>query len=786
MPKSEFDHLYKPADKYFVINNLDEDSEDIPISLPSPPDITLIDGYGLHPDEQYFRRLKVPSKLISLERRVLDRLKEKQKGNQQKAVTGYKLMTTFWGEIESDIESYEAEIEFIRKVWYHRFKGYWFFNDGKPTYISGRHFMFLNFFNLPDIKSNNGYPEYRDRHRREFLFRDYLRNTHEAFADKDEKGYAALKDGKYAIKDIGIRLFYGDIHPKSRRNGSTIMSINDMVEDAEIKRGAYSTIVSKDGKATEDHWNKTLLPFWSSRPMFLRPIWDGGNRPNVIKYFTPRNVFGEESLGSTIDFVDSAGEVKKDGDKISGFLCCDEEGKVSTSIDVLSRWSVYKRAMALGDGTDIIAYSSHISTVEEMSESGSAFLRMMELSNFYQRDDHGNTMSGLAMMFFPAYDGQEGFIDRFGMSVIGTPTERQKSLRKDAKYAKLNKGAKQWQQETRDALLKQGTPAAMQEYRQYVKKFPWRSSECWYGTAGNMGWDLEAIDQRGTEIRKLKTAGRHDVRRGKFMWENGRRDTKVIFVEDKENGKFLVDYQFLKNFMRLGLDNQRQSRWEWNFETGTNDLVYEPLRKSTFTTGADPFRFDNKRDVQLREGRVRQSDGGIATKWEHDSSVDTSDNREEWDSDRFICVYRYRCEQDEYNEDVLMCNIFWGGLCYPEQNVDSVWRHYIKRGYKGYLKYDIDPNTGKIAQKPGRYLTKEAIIELLSETAEYVKYRVHKEMFEEYLSELKSIKGPEDLTNHDLLSACGMALLGSKSSYASLWERTESDSVDAKDFDVFF
>jgi len=57
----------------------------------------------------------------------------------------------------------------------------------------------------------------------------------------------------------------------------------------------------------------------------------------------------------------------------------------------------------------------------------------------------------LGLMFFPAYDGLEGFIDRFGMSVIGTPTDRQMKLRAEAEFAGLRMGAKQWQQEERDA-----------------------------------------------------------------------------------------------------------------------------------------------------------------------------------------------------------------------------------------------------------------------------------------------------------------------------------------------
>jgi hypothetical protein len=402
---------------------------------------------------------------------------------------------------------------------------------------------------------------------------------------------------------------------------------------------------------------------------------------------------------------------------------------------------------------------------------------MMELSNFYQRDDHGQSMSGLAMMFFPAYDGQEGFIDRFGMSVIGTPTERQRLLSPTAKYTRIGKGAKQWQQETRDALLKQGTPAAMQEYRQYVKKFPWRSSECWYGTAGNIGWDLEAVDRRAAEARKLDSRGDLGVVRGNFYWKDGVKDTEVIFKIETE-GRFQVDYNFLMRMKDAGQTNRKQYTIMYNPETGTNERVWEPMNKTRLITGVDPFRYDNKRDVQLREGRVRQSDGGIGTLWNFDPSVDSSENPRDWESKRFVLYYRYRSQQDEFNEDVLMACIFLGSMCYPEQNVDTTWKHFIKRGYGGYLSYDVDIKTGRPANKPGRYLTKESVTELFAETAEYVDKRIHKEIFLDYMGELKSIRGPEDLTNHDGLSACGLALIGSKSAYTKIWERASNAAFD--------
>ena len=407
---SSYDHLYKPASPNFSINNLDPDRKTIVISLPKPPDITKIDGYGLPPEKQFFKRWITPQSLIDIERESIKELQDIQRQNRQETVTGYKIIERFWNKFDDRQEELKDEIEFIKHFWWHRLHGYWFFNNGQPTYITGKHFAFLNMFWQPDIKKNGGYPEYRDRHRREFLFREYLEHATETFANRDEKGFAIPnEDGNYDMIDMGVRVFYGDIHPKSRRNGSTMMSLSDMIEDAETHIGHYSTFRSMDGDNAEEHYNKKLLTAWGNRAYWIRPMWQGTNQPTQIKYYPPRNNYNDDCLLSIIDYTKSASETKKDGSKINR-LINDEGGKMVES-SALIRWDVDKNSLALGDGTDIIGYSSNISTVEDINFAGLAFLDLLEQSNFYQRGDNGQTSSGLADMGFPAYDGQENFID---------------------------------------------------------------------------------------------------------------------------------------------------------------------------------------------------------------------------------------------------------------------------------------------------------------------------------------------------------------------------------------
>ncbi len=75
---------------------------------------------------------------------------------------------------------------------------------------------------MEDVPENGGHPEYRDRDRRAFIFRQYLETTTETFAEIDhETGLAVKQFGSYKMTDTGSRVFFGDLQPKTRRCGAT-------------------------------------------------------------------------------------------------------------------------------------------------------------------------------------------------------------------------------------------------------------------------------------------------------------------------------------------------------------------------------------------------------------------------------------------------------------------------------------------------------------------------------------------------------------------------------------
>ena len=783
----EFSHLYKPAKKWEVINDGDTDLKGIYFSLPTPPPLHLIDGWGKHPDDQYFKRMEVPKKLRELEDEALNELYEVEKGNRQETIQGYKLYLKYWDLIDQRSDELEKEIEWLKKVWWHRTYGYWCFIDGEPTFIPPEYWDFLNFYYIAESKV---YPEFRYDILRKSCFIYYLMHATETFADVDpQTGVALKKDGKYRMLDLGRRVFLGDIEPKTRRVGATHEGIHNVLFGTMTHDSFYATIISLEGQNAKTLYEQKLLPAWDNYPMCLKPIWEGNRRPSVLKLSAPPNVYHIKGLNSAVSFTEGAGEKKSEGKRLNRILA-DEQGKTMTA-DIAERHHVNKLCMTTGMGVNIIesAYCKNPSTVEEMDEGGASYYKIAMLSDFYRRiPSLGQTYEGLARIFLPAYLRLEGYIDRFGKSVVNEPTERQKKLSPHSIFTLSNKGAKQMLQEQRDALLREGTPQALEAYRSLRRKSPFNWSECWLGSSGDVGFNMEILDKRISEINRQKSLGKQPYRIGDLYREGGHPDGKVLWRDDIDNGKFRVSL-----WLPSALTNQRARCEYFDPIKGMLLPAWKPVNGHKFTLGADAFRGIKKNEVKEgvallgRSSTSRQSDGGISIHWEYDATIDGGRSIGDRDSDRCVLTYRERPPtQEDYFEDVLMAAQFFGAMIYPEYNVERIVSYIIERGYWGYLLFDIDIMTGKPRAMPGRYTATETWQEVIPLFKDAIEQRGHKECHDDLLNEYKKIKGTESMTHLDLAASYGMALLGSGSRHREIISNTSSQpALDLKGIGLF-
>jgi hypothetical protein len=205
--------------------------------------------------------------------------------------------------------------------------------------------------------------------------------------------------------------------------------------------------------------------------------------------------------------------------------------------------------------------------------------------------------------------------------------------------------------------------------------------------------------------------------------------------------------------------------------------MFEPVFKTRFTIGADPFDYSNQRG-NINMGY--QSDGGIAVLYEYDPLIDGGkDDPTSWESRRFIASYRYRSASlEEYNEDVLMACEYFGGMLYLERNKTRTWEHFISRARGGYLKFDQNLMTGQLSDKPGFYSLSANKDELFSEIKDYIAFRGHKEAHTSFLEECRNIRSKDEMTKYDRLTAHGAALLGSRSSHGKAEELMNANVIN--------
>lgn len=750
---SKIFQLYKPADEYFIVNDNDPDLLPIKIPLPKPPDdLRTVEGYGLHPEDQLWRPPIYPKKLKDVEKKVIDRLRKDSLRNAANRVTGQKINSGIYQEIKANKEYYRDEIKWIRQQWHRRLFGHWLFINGKPTYLDGWHYFYCGFWHL-DV----GLPEYRDRDRRWFLFARFCYNDTKGFAKYNKDGFAIPEeDGTFIQKDYGRRVCFGFAYPKHRRDGATYKVLDVGYEIISRTKGVFGGLQSFDDDNAQSHFQEKLVPAWRKLPFFFRPNWSGSERPaDSLNFVSPANLVGESELESALDFATTADRKFYDGKKLY-FYHAEEEGKCRLE-DINARWDIIKKCLAQGKEIDIHGFSIHPTTVRDMEDKngrgGMAFYKLCNDSNYYQRlMTNGQTYSGLYRLFIPGYDGMEGFIGRFGESIIDTPTPEQ------ALFIKKDYGAKHYIMEEREMLLRKGTPEAMEKYYRIREETPICWADCFNIMSGNMGFNEVILDKRIAELRRQ---GTDYYTRGNFEWVGGIRDGKVTFVRDEVAGRWEV-YKLLP-------DNQTSLKFKHANSGYLTGYSWVPASPEKFTAGGDPYQFLTRAESGYMSDKSKLSKGGGAIFEERDMRIDPETKPiSDWETHNFVATYSCRPkDDDQYAEDMLLACVYYGSMMYPERNVKLIVKYFCNRGYQAFLKHDID-EYGVIAKEPGVHSLLESKDKLFKGIRTYIEWHGHRCKSLSFLMQCKEIRLLEEMKKYDLFTACGCALMGSQSQYAKL------------------
>jgi len=438
---------------------------DLLIVLPSTPEPDQISNHGLPQEDQYWRRQELPEELLRV--RSMDEWLESPKEFRQK------------------FRPY-VEREFVR-----RRDGFWFYNDGVPTYISGRHYMFLQWSRI-DI----GYPSYLSFQRDLFL--------HMAACEADSR-------------------CMGQLYVKCRRSGYTNMCASSIVDEATQVKDRLLGIQSKTGKdAQENIFMKKVVPIFKSYPFFFKPIQDGTTNPRMelafrepSKRITKNNKTSTrgEALNTIINWKNTTNNAY-DGEKVH-WLYLDEAGKWEKPTDIREAWRIQRTCLIVG--RKIIGKAMVGSTVNPMDKGGEQYKKLWNDSDPTQRNANGRTVSGLYRIFIPAYDALEGFFDKHGNPILDDP----KSAVEGIDGELISFGAKTFLRNERGALKSDA-----RELNEFIRQFPFSPEEAFRDSIESSLFNIAKIYE---QIEHNDNLYPQPFVEGNFVWEGGRRDSNVLF-----------------------------------------------------------------------------------------------------------------------------------------------------------------------------------------------------------------------------------------------------------------
>jgi len=516
--------------------------------------------------------------------------------------------------------SKEKWYDYIDEEFRRREEGFWFTNNGKPTWITGTQYMYLQW-----SKIDVGAPDFREANRLFYIF------------------WEACKADKRC---------YGMCYLKNRRSGFSFMSSAETVNLATLASDSRFGILSKTGSDAKKMFTDKVVPISINYPFFFKPIQDGMDRPkSELAYRVPASKFTRkkmsatdgmediEGLDTTIDWKNT-GDNSYDGEKLA-LLVHDESGKWERPDNILNNWRVTKTCLRLG--SRIIGKCMMGSTSNALDKGGENFKKLYNASDVTRRNRNGQTKSGLYSLFIPMEWNYEGFIDEYGIPVFTNPDIDR--LTPDGELIDVGV-IDNWQNEVDG--LKDDQDALNEFYRQ----FPRTTEHAFRDETKNSIFNLvklyEQIDYNEEMARTL------GITTGNFQWVNGIKDSQVIFYPDPK-GRFKLSWvppQQLQNRVIL-----------------KNGVKY-PGNEHMGAFGCDSYDISGTVDGVGSKGALH----GLTRFSMEDAPANSF----------FLEYLSRPPTAEMFFEDVLMALVFYGMPILAENNKPRLLYYLRRRGYRGF------------------------------------------------------------------------------------------------------
>ena len=447
------------------------------ICLPKRPPKKNISGYKESNSMQMWRRVSMPQEL--------SRIKSMDE----------------WAEMPREFR--ERFRPYIEEEFRRRREGFWFYNNGTATYITGRHYMMLQW-----TKMDIGYPDYLSFQRDIFI--------HMAACESDPR-------------------CIGQLYTKCRRSGYTNICSSVLLDEATQVKDKLLGIQSKTGKdAQENIFMKKIVYMFRHYPFFFKPIQDGTTNPRMelafrepSKRITKNNKTSQtgEALNTVINWKNTTNNAY-DGEKLH-ILYLDEAGKWEKPTDIRDAWRIQRTCLIVG--RKIVGKALVGSTVNPMDKGGKEYKELWRDSNPTERNANGRTISGLYRLFIPAYESLEGFFNQYGYPVVDDPEQPLQGIDDDT----ILQGAKTYLKNERDSLKHDPS-----ELNEVTRQFPFTEDEAFRdsidGSIFNVGKIYEQI-QHNDDLFP------NPIVTGNFLWKDGQQDSHVVFSPDP-NGRFRITW----------------------------------------------------------------------------------------------------------------------------------------------------------------------------------------------------------------------------------------------------
>ena len=524
-----------------------------------------------------------------------------------------------WDEMPSNFK--EDWYEYIDNEFERRENGFWFTNKDKPSYITGSHYMYLQW-----SKIDVGQPDFRESNRLFYIFWE-----------------ACKADARC----------YGMCYLKNRRSGFSFMASGEIVNKATISTDSRFGILSKSGPDAKKMFTDKVVPISINYPFFFKPIQDGMDRPKTeLAYRVPASKLTRRKLDTnekvqeitgldtTIDWKNT-GDNSYDGEKLQ-LLAHDESGKWERPNNIRNNWRVTKTCLRLG--RKIIGKCMMGSTSNALDKGGDNFKKLYYASNVDKRNANGQTSSGLYSLFIPMEWNYEGYIDSFGFPVFNTPEKPIEGP--DGSLIDLGV-IEHWQNEVDG--LKDDQDGLNELYRQ----FPRTEDHAFRDEAKNSLFNLtkiyEQIDYNGDLINT------NVLTKGSFQWQNGVKDTRVVFTPNKD-GRFLVSWVPDVHLQNNVVKNHRGINYPGNEHIGA--------------FGLDSYDISGTVDNKGSNGAL----SGL-----------TKMHMDEAPINQFFLEYIARPQTAEiFFEEILMALVFYGMPVLAENNKPRFLYYLKRRGYRGF------------------------------------------------------------------------------------------------------